>query len=329
MSETLSRDTQAVLLLTAPLIVGLSERTPELLTQGEFKKLTRFLREKERQLGDFLTPDAEELIGECRGLIDGGRFQRLLARGFGLSQATERWRERAIWVAGQADDEYPSQLTERLAEDAPPVLYGCGDAAVLGTAGLAVVGSRNVDDALVDYTRAVGQLVAESGRTLISGGARGVDQAAMRGALEHGGTVAAVLADSLERAALRREHRDLLMDGQLVLVSPYDPAAGFNVGHAMQRNKLIYALAEAALVVSSDHETGGTWAGAVEQLERRRLVPVYVRSTGNIGRGLQALERKGALPWPNPSTPEELAESLAAVAPTGQEQFAFEFPTEP
>lgn len=79
------------------------------------------------------------------------------------------------------------------------------------------------------------------------------------------------MADSLERAALNREHRNLLMDERLVLISPCDPSAGFNVGHAMQRNKLIYALADAALVVSSDYEKGGTWAGAVEQLEKRSL----------------------------------------------------------
>ena len=133
----------------------------------------------------------------------------------------------------------------------------------------------------------------------------------MRGALEAGGKVAGVLADSLERAALNREHRNFLMDGQLVLVSPYDPVAGFNVGNAMQRNKLIYALADAALVVSSDYEKGGTWAGAVEQLEKLRLVPVYVRSNGETGKGLEALRRKGALPWPNPETPEALAEVLA------------------
>jgi predicted Rossmann fold nucleotide-binding protein DprA/Smf involved in DNA uptake len=29
-------------------------------------------------------------------------------------------------------------------------------------------------------------------------------------------------------------------------------SAGFNVGNAMQRNKLIYALADASLMVSSD-----------------------------------------------------------------------------
>ena len=128
----------------------------------------------------------------------------------------------------------------------------------------------------------------------------------MRGALEAGGKVTGVLADSLEKASMNREHRRLLLDGQLVLVSPYDPGAGFNVGHAMQRNKLIYALADASLVVSSDVNKGGTWAGAVEQLEKLKLVPVYVRSTGHPSEGLEALRSKGAVPWPNPQEPDAL-----------------------
>jgi predicted Rossmann fold nucleotide-binding protein DprA/Smf involved in DNA uptake len=41
-------------------------------------------------------------------------------------------------------------------------------------------------------------------------------------------------------------------------VSPYDPSAGFNVGHAMQRNKVIYALADAVLVIRAEFEKGGT-----------------------------------------------------------------------
>lgn len=156
----------------------------------------------------------------------------------------------------------------------------------------------------------------------------------MRGALEAGGSVVGVMADGLERAALARDHRELLIGGRLVLISSYDPAAGFNVGHAMQRNKLIYALADAALVVSSDYEKGGTWAGAIEQLEKLRLVPVYVRSDGETGKGLEALRRKGALPWPNPVTPEELAKALAVQvhlqsdAPD-QEQISFSTAKEP
>ena len=77
----------------------------------------------------------------------------------------------------------------------------------------------------------------------------------------------------------------------LVLLSPYDPNAGFNVGNAMQRNKLIYALADAALVVNSDLGKGGTWTGAVEQLDKFRQIPVFVRSTGAPSAALDALQR--------------------------------------
>jgi predicted Rossmann fold nucleotide-binding protein DprA/Smf involved in DNA uptake len=101
-----------------------------------------------------------------------------------------------------------------------------------------------------------------------------------------------------------------------VLMSPYDPGAGFNVGHAMQRNKLIYALADASLVVSSDVDKGGTWAGAVEQLDKLRFVPIYVRSVGAPSRGLDALLKKGALAWPNPDDVESFEHVFVAPAPT-------------
>jgi DNA processing protein len=311
MNTALSPNTQAILLLTAPLIAGRSKEASDPLTLGEYKRLAYQLHKLQRQPADLLAPGADELLKECQLVIDASRLKQLLARGFLLSQAIERWQTRAIWVVSRADAEYPGRLKTRLKNDTPPVLYGCGDAAILDTGGLAVVGSRRVDDTLIEFTDGIGRLTANARRTLVSGGARGIDQAAMNGALKAGGKVVGVLADSLERAALNREHRHSLMDGQLVLISPYDPSAGFNVGHAMQRNKLIYALADAALVVSSDYEKGGTWAGAVEQVEKLRLVPVYVRANGETGKGLEALRRKGALPWPDPETPEALAEALA------------------
>jgi DNA processing protein len=300
MSSALSTNTLAILLLTAPLIAGKVKSSTELLTAGEYKRLARHLREMRRQPADFLSSDAAELLRDCASVIATERLRRLLERGFLLGQVVEHWQTRAIWVVSRADAEYPRRMKMRLREDAPPVLYGCGDRRLLDTVGLAVVGSRHVDDAMIEYALGIGRLCAKSRRTLVSGGAKGIDQAAMRGALETGGKVSGIMADSLERTAMNREHRNLMLDGQLVLISPYDPAAGFNIGNAMQRNKLIYALADAALVVNSDLNKGGTWAGAVEQLDKLRLIPVYARSTGELGEGLPALMEKGALPWPNP-----------------------------
>lgn len=332
MSKALSPNTQAILLLTAPLIAGRRDSSSDLLKPGEYKRLARFLRDKQREPADLLAVNARELFAECQQLIGGDRLKSLLDRGFLLSQAVERWQTRAIWVVSRADAEYPRRMKGRLKEDAPPVLYGCGEAAILDAGGLAVVGSRDVDDKLVEYAEGIGRSTARAKRTLVSGGARGIDQAAMRGALEAGGKVSGVLADSLEKTALNREHRNLLMDGQLVLVSPYDPSAGFNVGNAMQRNKMIYALADAALVVNSDYEKGGTWAGAVEQLEKLHLVPIYIRSNGETGKGLEALGRKGALPWPNPDSAETFDSALAIQLPSeilNQEQLSLSAAKEP
>lgn len=300
MTPALSPNTKAILLLTAPLIAGRGTASSDLLSPGEYKRLARHLRESQRQPADLLSPDAADLLRACQAVIEQSRLQRLLGRGFLLSQAIERWQARAIWVVSRADAEYPRRLKPRLREDAPAVLYGCGDISLLETGGLAVVGSRDVEDALIEYTMAIGGLAARAGRTLVSGGAKGIDQAAMRGALEAGGAVIGVLADSLEKTAMYRDHRNLIIHGRLVLASPYDPSAGFNVGNAMQRNKIIYALADASLVVSSNVNKGGTWAGAIEQLDKLRLVPVYVRSTGERSEGLEALRRKGAIDWPNP-----------------------------
>ncbi len=312
MKDPLSPNTQAILLLTAPLIIGRASEGERPLSAGDYNRLATHLRAIGRKPADFLEASSETVLHACREVVDLDRLRRLLERGFLLSQAVERWSSRALWVVSRADPEYPRRLKTRLNEMAPAVLYGCGDVRLLETGGLAVVGSRDVDDSLVAYAESVGELTAQTQQTLVSGGARGVDQAAMRGALRCGGRGVDVLADSLEKAALNREYREALLSHRLVLTSPYDPSAGFNVGHAMQRNKLIYALSEAALVVSADVDKGGTWAGATEQLDKLRCVRVYVRSTGAPSPGLDALRAHGAEPWPNPTNGHELATAMRA-----------------
>ena len=298
MSE-LSPNTQAILLLTAPLIADGKRRETPYLTPGEYRNLAARLLGVEAEPADLLGSEAGPLVDGCGDVIDSSRLKALLGRGFLLAQAVDRWARRAIWVVSRADDEYPRKLKQRLKRDAPALLYGSGDRSILDGQGLAIIGSRDAGEPLLEYTRDVAAQAAGAGVGVISGGARGVDRAAMNGALESGGVVSGVLAGDLEKGVMQREHRNLIIDGQLVLVSPYDPCARFNVGHAMQRNKTIYALADAALVVDATVDSGGTWAGAVEQL-RTYPTPVYVRSTGEPSPGLDALREKGAMSWPNP-----------------------------
>lgn len=312
MNDMISANTQAILLLTAPLLGG-GKAPADLLTPAEYRAFARRLRTAGKKPSDLLSDEIETVLSDIGESVNAVRYSRLLARGFQLSQAVERWSARSIWVVSRADEDYPLKLKQRLRDDAPAVVYGCGNRSALDEGGLAVVGSRRVDDSLIEYTNAVGRLATRAGLPIISGGARGIDRAAMAGALESGGRAVGILADGLEKAAVARDNRGYLMEDQLTLISPYDPAAGFNVGNAMQRNKLIYALSDLALVVNSDLRKGGTWAGAVEQLEKRHLVPIYVRQTGQESEGLRGLSRKGAIEWPEPACPDELV-SLVSVS---------------
>ena len=312
MNGELSPNAQAILLLTAPLLAGGSRPSVAPLPLGDYNKLVRRLRDTDMQPADLLDSEGVNELGDCwvglktkRTLED---VRQLLQRGFLLAQALERWSARAIWVVTRPDDDYPGRLRTKMRGKAPPVLYGCGDRDALDSGGLAVVGSRKVNEKLIEYTERVGHLAAEAEVPIVSGGARGVDQAAMRGSLEAGGHAIGVLGNNLERAALNRGNREPLMDGRLVLVSSYDPAVRFRGWQAMERNKQIYALADAALVVNSDLGHGGTWAGATEQLGRLRYVPVYVRSIGERCRGLDELVVRGAGGWSEPGTPADLRE---------------------
>jgi DNA processing protein len=311
----LLQNTKAILLLTAPLLAGQTRASAPLLSVSEYTRLERHLNQVLRaQPEDLLRPGSHSLLLDCRTMVAEDRLAYLLGRAFLLSQAVERWQSRGIWVASRSDAQYPLRLQERLRENAPLLLYGCGEHNLMQTGGLAVVGSRDASPPLLEYATNVGQLTAYAGRTVVSGGARGIDRAAMTGALEAGGRTVGVLASDLEKMSMNREFRSHFIDGRLSLISPFDPGVGFAVGNAMQRNKLIYGLADAALVVSSNVNSGGTWAGAKEQLDKLRFVPVYVRSVGESSSGLNALLAKGALPWPEPTE----TDSLASLINNGQ-----------
>jgi len=65
MIEPLTPNTQAILLLTAPLIAGRGETSRDLLSLGEYNRLALILRQKQKQPADLLAADAQELIEVC------------------------------------------------------------------------------------------------------------------------------------------------------------------------------------------------------------------------------------------------------------------------
>ncbi len=292
----LSDDSFALFLLCSHL--GLpDEPDAKPLGTREWNKLEHALAANSYNLTQLAGSSAEQIKSTLKtDNEEAERLARLLDRGSAMEEELERLAGLGIWVITRFDEGYPARFTERLKGAGPMMLYGSGDARLLNRRGLAVVGSRNIDRRGVALTELIGNACAESKLVVYSGGARGVDKTAMGAALEAGGNAAGLLADSLEKSIRAADARAAIDEGQLVLATPFSPHASFNIGMAMGRNKLIYALSDFALVIASDAEKGGTWSGAEEAL-KAGWIPVFVAEGPNVPEGNRLLIKRGGIPF--------------------------------
>jgi predicted Rossmann fold nucleotide-binding protein DprA/Smf involved in DNA uptake len=288
----LSEQAQAILLLTAWL--GKHDHANAApLSPVEWGRFALFLRDAGHNPAGLLqSSDLNALLSGFEDRkITAERISRLLERSAALSISVEKWERAGLWILTRSDADYPRRWKQKLKNNAPPVLFGAGNRTLLNREGIAVVGSRELTADELTFTEHLGREIAFQGKVLISGGARGADETGMLGALASDGTAVGVMADSLLRASTSAKYRNALMRNDLCLVSPFNPEAGFNAGNAMARNKYIYCLSDAAVVIAATENKGGTWAGAMENLSKR-WVPLWVRQ-GDVS-GNHALVQNGA-----------------------------------
>ncbi len=278
---------RAALLLTNRL-VGLDAKP---LPAGEFW-----------QLVERVDP-AELLEVDIAGIVDlvgcapdeAARYRRLLDASTALMFEQERLLEGGVTLVSALDDRFPAALRERLASACPPFLLVAGALESLGRPALGVVGSRDGAPEALDVARDASRMAVGRGWSVVSGLARGVDQAAMAAAIEVGGHVVGVPADSILQASRNAEVRRSVHDGHLCLASPFAPSAPFRAGNAIGRNKIIYALSQVTLVAAAAKGSDGTWAGASEAIERGFAhVAVWTGAGAKVGNA--ALVERGATP---------------------------------
>jgi DNA processing protein len=295
--ELMSDDGAVIVMLCSQL--GLSDGPAAApLTLREWNALARKIHDSEIKYPRSLLGLSAEELAKRLGLIatEADRICHLLARGGSIALELEHLAASGIWCVTRADDAYPGRLRNALKHQAPPVLFGAGELEILQMPAIAIVGSRNVDENGESFSRRLGAMCAKHSVAVVSGGARGTDRFAMQAALDAGGHAVGVLADSLVRTIRQPDVREFVTNGRLVLLTPYRPDNGFSVGAAMGRNKIIYGASDYSVVVSSDYQKGGTWAGAVETLTAG-WCPVFVRSGANVGPGNRELINKGAQPF--------------------------------
>lgn len=290
----MSLDTQAILLLCGQF--GKKRNSSiQPLTTPEYTWLAHWLLEQQMRPADLLGPEvATKLTSLSSQTITVNRLMTLLMRQTALAAAVESWNQQGLWILSRSDKMYPSRLKARLGPAAPPLFYGIGDPLLLHKGGLAIIGTRDTNKSVIDFTRRLAKLSAHQGLTVISGGARGVDTEALLTTLAQGRCAIGVLADSLLKAALANKYRNAIEENRLVLISPFDPQISFNTANAIARNQYIYTLADWALVVNCDDEPGSVLAGALENLQAG-WVPLLVWQEEKISSGNQQLLNQGAI----------------------------------
>jgi predicted Rossmann fold nucleotide-binding protein DprA/Smf involved in DNA uptake len=298
LDSTLTPDTQAVLLLCGELGQrggnGLKPLGPR-----QYNNLATWLKTEGLRPGDLLTLEGRTKLGGLQTTdVNADRVSPLLERGAALALVVEKWERSGLWVMSRSESCYPERLKRYLGQAAPPLLYGVGSKSLLNRGGLAVVGSRDRTEEDGKFARRVGEHCAQEGIAVISGAAKGVDRDAMAGALDAGGWALGVLAEGLAKTATSGQYRAGLVSDHLTLVSPFDPDSRWFAYTAMERNKLLYGLSDAALVVASSADSGGTWTGAAEALQHGK-VKVFVKCTGIVAPGNPKLMRMGAVPFPS------------------------------
>lgn len=223
------------------------------------------------------------------------QIKLLTGRGFSIALKLQELENKGIYIVTQFDSDYPKYLKRKLREKMPPVLFYAGDITLAGKIGIAIVGSRDVDDAGMLFAKDLAKKATKEKLIIYSGGAKGVDSISEKAAIDEGGYVVSFIGDSLSKKIRNKDVIKNILNKRILLFSDVNPDTGFSVGRAMNRNKFIYAAAHGAFVVSSDFGKGGTWTGAVENINNS-WTKLFVWS-GCEKKGNKELIIKGAIPY--------------------------------
>jgi predicted Rossmann fold nucleotide-binding protein DprA/Smf involved in DNA uptake len=296
-NKLLNEDSQAILLICSSLAISQDERqNVKAYSLGEWNTLTSKLLNSPLKSPKALFNSSEEEWKRYLGLVDSevDRLKKLINNGAQLAFELDKLSNSGIWITTRAEQTYPKLLKEKLKQKCPIFLYCAGNSSLFKTNGIGIVGSRDIDEKGLEFTKILSEKCTNDGYSIISGGAKGVDSIAQNAALQNDGTVISIVSDSLATKIRSRDYREAILKNKLLMVSAVHPNMTFKAYNAMDRNKFIYTLSQFTVVVSSDYNKGGTWAGATENL-KNKWVPVFVRNEEQIPKGNTEILKIGGI----------------------------------
>jgi DNA processing protein len=190
--------------------------------------------------------------------------------------------------------DYPERL--RLLSDAPTLLFAVGEASLLYSPQIAMVGSRNPSRSGSDTASEFARYFATVGITITSGLALGIDTASHEGALKGGGGTIAVLGTGPDRvypASNRDLAHQIIAQGGLI-VSEFPPGTQPIAGNFPKRNRIISGLSLGTLVVEAALKSGSLITARLATEQGREVFAIPGSIHNPLARGCHRLIKDGA-----------------------------------
>jgi len=204
--------------------------------------------------------------------------------------------EAGVAIVPFTDEAYPAALKNII--DPPAVLYVRGRLEANDAVALAVVGSRRCTYYGMEQADRFGGLLGRAGFTVVSGGARGIDTAAHRGALAAEGRTIAVMGCGLSRL-YPRENVELfdriIAEDRGAIVSSLPMATEAQGRNFPRRNRIISGLSQGVLVVEAAYRSGSLITARLAGEQGRQVYALPGRVDSPFSQGTNALIRDGAV----------------------------------
>lgn len=209
-------------------------------------------------------------------------------------EKTRDWLKQADnFIITLADARYPQALLE--ISDPPPLLYAKGNVALLNQISIAVVGSRSASVQGEKNAHAFAFELAQSGLTIVSGMALGIDGAAHKGALAATGATIAVVGTGLD-IVYPAKHRDLAHEiaKRGLIISEFPLGTPSMAKNFPKRNRIISGLSLGCLVVEANLQSGSQIIARLAGEQGREVFAIPGSIHSPTAKGCHQLIKQGA-----------------------------------
>ncbi len=254
----------------------------------EIEKILSFLlqRPKDKEIKDFIE-------GKIFYNIKRENLQR-------AKEIIEKCKRNNIEIISFIESNYPEELKKIYSP--PLLLFYRGNPEILKKRKIGIIGTRKPTRYGREVAYEFSKKIAKYGIIIISGGARGIDTIAHKGALDAGGETICVLGSGID-VIYPPENKSIFkeIEKRGIILSEYPPGTKPFAHHFPMRNRIIAALSELIIVVEAGERSGTfiTVKWAIEMGKEIFAIPGEIYSPKS--KGPNFLLKQGAIPLTEPS----------------------------